>query len=645
MKSELSATNVRPSVPPARAGRHSRRRGLAVVAVLVALAMPAGLTGVAVASPGHGHPGAHQTDLGPNVLVFDPSMTTAQIQTAVDAVAAEQVDNEMGTQRYALLFRPGTYGTVADPLVFQVGYYTEVAGLGQSPTDVTINGHVDVYNRCLTPDNCIALNNFWRSLSNLTINVAGGADCRASGNFWAVSQASPMRRVNITGGTLTLMDYCTAGPQYASGGFIADSKTGAVTNGSQQQFLVRDSSIGSWSNGVWNQVFAGVVGAPAQSFPDPVYTTLATNPASRERPYLYVDAAGRYRVFVPDARTDSVGTTWENGPTAGRSLPISDFFLATPADSARTINAQLARGKNLIFTPGVYGIDRTLQVKRAGTIVLGLGVATLTAERGAVPITVADVPGVDIAGIMIDAGPVTSPALLRIGSARGHAPGPGSWHGADHTSREATTRHRGHPTTQPTALQDVFFRIGGPHAGKATVSLEVSSDDVILDDIWAWRADHGQGVGWTVNTADTGVVVTGDDVTATGLFVEHYQKDNVIWKGEGGRTVFFQNELPYDAPNQAAWQHDGILGWAAYKVADTVRTHELWGGGSYVYTNVDPTIHATHGFEVPVTPGVRLHDLLTVQLGAGTLDHVVNQTGAPVSQAAVGVPSFVVSFP
>jgi len=134
-------------------------------------------------------------------------------------------------------------------------------------------------------------------------------------------------------------------------------------------------------------------------------------------------------------------------------------------------------------------------------------------------------------------------------------------------------------------------------------------------------------------------------VTATGLFVEHYQKDNVVWAGERGRTIFFQNELPYDAPNQAAWRHGSTLGYAAYKVAASVRTHELWGGGSYVYTNVDPTIHATHGFEVPVRPGVRMHDLLTVELGAGTIDHVINDTGAPVTAAAIGVPSYVLSFP
>ena len=312
----------------------------------------------------------------------------------------------MGTQRYALLFKPGTYGTAATPLIFQVGYYTEVAGLGASPTDVTINGHVDVYNRCLTPDNCIALVNFWRSMSNLTINVMGLSGCRASGNFWAVSQAAPMRRVNITGGNLTLMDYCTAGPQYASGGFIADSQTGFIINGSQQQFLVRDSSIGGWSNGVWNQVFSGVVGAPPQSFgptpyDPPPYTTLATSPLTRERPFLYVDSSGSYNVFVPALRQNSSGTTWANGPAAGSSIPIDQFFIAKPTDSVKTINDALASGKNLIFTPGIYHLDRTIEVKRPDTVVLGLGFPTLIPENGIVAMTVADVKGVKLAGLII----------------------------------------------------------------------------------------------------------------------------------------------------------------------------------------------------------------------------------------------------
>ena len=196
---------------------------------------------------------ANVPDFGSNVIIFDPSMPTSQIQATVDAIAAQQVPNQFGTQRYALLFMPGTYGSSTEPLNFQVGYYTSVAGLGLSPRDVVINGSVYVRNQC-SSSGCIALNNFWRSLSNLTINVTTPNFGCYSGEFWAVSQAAPMRRVNITGGNLTLMDYCT-GPSFASGGFIADSQTGFIINGSQQQFLVRNSSIGGWSNAVWNQVF------------------------------------------------------------------------------------------------------------------------------------------------------------------------------------------------------------------------------------------------------------------------------------------------------------------------------------------------------------------------------------------------------
>ena len=597
--------------------------GRPLLAGLVAIVVS--VPGAVSAEPRHG---SDPPDFGPNVVIFDPSMPTSQIQATVDAIASQQVPNQFGTERFALLFKPGTYGTASEPLIIQVGYYTEVAGLGVSPGDVVINGHIDVYNQC-DANGCLALVNFWRSVSNLTIHVTGLADCRSSANFWAVSQAAPMRRVDVVGGTLSLMDYCTAGPQFASGGFIADSRAGTVINGSQQQFLVRDSVIGSWSNAVWNQVFAGTQGAPAQSFPSPPYTTLATNPVSRERPYLYLDASSAYRVFVPDPRTDSAGTTWANGATPGHSIPLSEFFIASPSDSVHTINNQLARGKNLLLTPGVYGIERSLEVERRDAIVLGLGFATLTALNGAVPMIVSDVAGVDLAGVMFDAEEVESPALLQIG--------------ARHAGRDRT-RDRDHRAT-PTVVQDVFFRIGGPQVGKARVSLEVNSDDVILDNIWAWRADHGNGVGWTVNTADTGVVINGDGVTATGLFVEHYQKYNVIWNGENGRTIFFQNELPYDPPDQTAWQHDGDLGWAAYKVAPSVKSHTLWGGGAYIFTNVNPTLHATRGFEVPVTPEVRLIDVLTVELGAGTIDHVVNDTGDPVTSAAVGVPSFVVTFP
>src|SRR5207248_888787 len=209
---------------------------------------------------------------------------------------------------------------------------------------------------------------------------------------------------------------------FASGGFAADSKfsDSVVLNGSQQQFLVRNSDVDLWTNGVWNQVFAGVVGARAQSCPSPPYTTLDTNPESREKPFLTVDASDHWSVFVPDAQRNGTGTTWQSGPTPGHSIPIADFFVAKPSDSVQAINYALAQGKNLLFTPGVYAVDQTIKVKRPDTVVLGLGMPTLDAQNGVVPMTVADVKGVEISGLIFDAGPVNSPVLLQVGTQ--HAP-------------------------------------------------------------------------------------------------------------------------------------------------------------------------------------------------------------------------------
>ncbi len=108
-------------------------------------------------------------------------------------------------------------------------------------------------------------------------------------------------------------------------------------------------------------------------------------------------------------------------------------------------------------------------------------------------------------------------------------------------------------TADPSALFDIFFRIGGATPGRASSALIIESDNVILDDIWAWRADHGAGVGWTSNTADSGLIVNGDNVTAYGLFIEHFQKSEVIWNGNHGTDVFLKNEMPFDPPSQAAW--------------------------------------------------------------------------------------------
>jgi hypothetical protein len=609
------------------------RRHVWYLALLMIVIAARPTVGIAAPAPTDPHSESGPPDFGPNVIIFDPGMTTAHIQSIVDAIAAQQVSNQFGTQRYALLFKPGTYGSTTKPLTFQVGYYTSVAGLGLSPGDVVINGAINVSNQCLGPNNCIALINFWRSLSNLTINFVKNSalGCQGVAEFWAVSQAAPMRRVHVNGFT-TLFDFCSS-PSFASGGFIADSEfdNSIVINGSQQQFLVRNSKMDFWTNGVWNQVFSGVVGAPAQCFPcGNRYTTIATSPVTREAPYLYLDSSGNYNVFVPAVQHNSAGTTWASGPTPGTSVPIENFFIASPTDSGADITAAIASGKNLILTPGVYQLDQTIEITHPDTVVLGLGFPTLVPQNGIVAMrSVGHAQGEIISGILFDAGPTTSPALLQIGT--GNA-------------------GKEDDASDPALLSDVFFRIGGAAAGSATNSLVVNSSNVILDDIWAWRADHGNGVGWTVNTADTGVVVNGDNVTAYGLFVEHYQKFEVIWNGNAGTDIFFQNEMPYDPPSQDAWtEAPGVNGWAAFKVGDDVTSFTGYGMGSYSFFNKGVNIFADHAFEVPTTlPAGSLHDLLTIFLskaGFGGITHVVNDTGGSSTIANPDSPVTVVSYP
>ncbi len=652
---------------------------IAVAAVIAAALV------VPVVHPAGAQPAVGVVDLGPNVRIFDPSMPTSEIQATFDEIWELQRDAEMGSGRYSLLFLPGEYGSVEEPLLGRVGYYTEVAGLGASPGDVQIHGKIEVYNRCFdAPDRpnydlsnpdvqCFALNNFWRTLSNLTINVRpvpGAAEptdwfaCEAGlpFNTWAVSQAVSMRRVQMNGfegiPPTFLFDACLERPGFASGGFIADSRPGGVINAPQQQWLTRNSEIDFWSNAVWNQVFTGVVGAPDDSGyagcapPAPVqpsnadvcipYTTLDTTPVSREKPYLFVDEQGDVNVRVPKAQRDSRGITWADGLTPGRTIGINRFFVADPSDSVADINAALATGKHLILTPGVYDVSESIQVNRPNTIVLGMGHATLHAVDGAIPLTIGDVPGVVVAGVTVDAGEVESPVLLQVGTRGGNSRG---------------------SVGNPTTLSDVYFRIGGPYVGKTDIALEVNSDRVLIDHTWVWRADHGiegfdatcnlddpedyencedelgnpigflgDNIRWATNIGRNGAIINGDDVTATGLFVEHFQEYNTIWNGERGEVYLYQNELPYDPPTQADWTaDDGTLGWAAYKVADDVEEHTLWGAGVYIFNRNNPDIVTENGYEVPEAPGVQLNRIMINNLsGPGVMNNIVNGCGPTI---------------
>jgi hypothetical protein len=591
---------------------HARRKTVLAAAGAVALvgALLPALSAQAVST-------SDTPDFGPNVKIYDPSVPASTIQSDVDAAFDSQLDSptaQFGSQRYAFLFKPGTYGRVFANL----GYYTSVAGLGKNPDDVTIQGAMNVDSGWNYGDEKNATQNFWRSVENLAIEPESGVD------RWAVSQASPMRRVHIRGALTMGPSNQDGGQGYSSGGYIADSKVdGAVTSGSQQQWYTRNSTIGSWQGGNWNMTFSGVQGAPANDFAAS-YTTLPTTPTTREKPYLYVDSSNDYHVFVPALQQNSSGVSWPN--TAGTDIPMRDFYVAHPGDSAATLNQALAQGLNLFFTPGTYPLDSAIDVTRPDTVVTGIGFPTLVPTSGNAVLTTSDASGVNVSNLVVDAGTQNSAQLMRLGTAGSHAD-----HAAD-----------------PQSIQDVFFRVGSSIQGNATTTLQVNADDTLVDHIWAWRADHGgAATGWTVNKGDTGVQVDGNDVLATGLFVEHYQKYQVLWNGNGGRTIFFQNEMPYDVPDNASWQSPSGPGYAAYKVASSVTSHELWGGGVYCFFNTNPQVAAGMAFEVPQTSGVTLHDVLTVSLGdVGSISSVVDGVGGAVpTPAGNTTPNRLVSFP
>jgi len=556
-----------------------------------------------------------QPDFGPNVLVFNSTMPAATIQAQIDAVYAVQQHNEFGPQRNAFLFLPGEY-----KVNVPIGFYTEVIGLGATPDAVHITGNVHA-DASLPHDNATCT--FWRTAEGFAVTPTGGA---ADGTMqWAVSQAAPFRRMHIVGSMVLNQNH-----GWASGGWISDSLIdGNVGSGTQQQWISRNSEWGSWTGANWNMVFVGIPKPPEGEWPSPPYTKVAQTPIVREKPFLEVDARGEYSVRIPSLVANSSGITWHGGTTPGKSISLEKFYIAHPGtDTAATMNEQLAKGKHLLLTPGNYELTEPIRVPHPDTVVMGLGFATLRPINGTAALTTADADGIIVAGLLVDAGPKLSPILMQVGEEGSHV---------------------GH-AKNPISLHDVFFRVGGAGPGSAGVDLEINSNDTIVDHTWIWRADHGAGAGWTTNPSANGLVVNGNNVTAYGLFVEHHQQYQVLWNGNGGRTYFYQSEIPYDPPDQQSYtsgvdaKGGRINGWASYKVADSVTSHEAWGLGVYsVFRH--PNVVLTRAIEVPTVPGVRFHHMISVALdNLGEISNVINSTGGATSTKPRNTPR-VTDFP
>ncbi len=592
-----------------------KRRILAALGVLAGFVV---LFGAVMVQPGAGTKANitdhHEAIFGENVYIFSPEDDPAEIKQILEDMYDKQETNQFGEERYAVYFMPGEYDESIQP---EVGFYTQIAGLGILPTDTKIQG-LSCLARWLGDDesNHNACCNFWRSVENISI---------ASNTVWAVSQATDMRRVNIDGALYLHDDY-----GWCSGGFLADSNiTKLVDSGSQQQWLSRNDNWKAWMGENWNMVFVGEEegSAPEGTWPVKPYTEVKTTDAVREKPFLVYDEDHGYGVYVPKLQQNTSGTTWQDldesdlawntvndGDASHDAIVDIDAFYIADAekDDAQSINEALASGENLLLTPGIYELDEPIEVKNPNTIVLGMGMATLKSTQGAACMEVADESGIMIAGLLLDAGTDKSENLMVVGDAD------------NKTEKEV-----------PIMLSDLYFRVGGTptdQPAQTHTCLTINSDDTIGDNFWIWRADHGDRVAWDANVAENGFVVNGDNVITYALMVEHFEEYQTIWNGDGGRIYMYQCEIPYDVPQQSAWMsHEGSVdGYASIHVDDAAEDFFATGLGIYLY-NRDAEVNLHTAVELPDKDGVRIENICTVMLtGYPGMEHIINDSGDAV---------------
>lgn len=562
---------------------------------------------------------------GDNVYFYDRKYEKAEtsrneINSHFATTGLNGANGEWTTKRQAYYFKANIDGQTydsggsgsassAEANSIELGFYSHIGGLGKLPTDVKLGS---VFTRPHLSGGANATCTFWRSMENVAV---------MRDFAWTVSQSTSARRMQIENTSKYISDV-GSNNFWGSGGFIADTRyTSTRPNwGGQQQWYTRNTSFPSGSGamgGSYNMVWQGCVNAPqANDANSPISDT----PIIREKPFLFIDKDGEYKVFVPAWQKDRVGVSWSSTDMGQGKIQdlLTDWYVAKEGDTDIEINNALKAGKNIFFTPGHYALNAPIQVNRKDAILLGAGIASVTLEPTEKNtwgcIYVDDRDGIIIAGLVMDSFNSTT-YQIRIGN------------------EEATADH----STNPILLADITCRVGGVQSKNIQIhtSMQINSNNVVGDHFWLWRADHGSQSGgnlrWVRDRCKNGLTVTGDDVTLYGLFAEHYQEYEVLWLGERGRTYFLQNEPPYDAPNQASWRSQGgrVDGYAAYKVANTVKEHHSIGMGSYaVLTGTDGKVNKSNGFEVPNSPNVKLEKMcITRFAGPGQIQNVINGIG------------------
>lgn len=348
---------------------------------------------------------------------------------------------------------------------------------------------------------------------------------------WSVAQAAPLRRVYSTRNVSYDWAY-----GWASGGYTADCYfEGNAKTESGQQYFTRNSVIEGDATGTNLNNFN--IGVDSASLPteqklsnnngysnwsvagendgQQVITNITQTPKSQEKPFLFIDDDGEYKIFVPSLQENTSGVSWGDGKAndgmgAGKIMLLDDFYIAKEGDTAKTINEQLEE-KNIFFTPGIYHAEEVIKVNNKNRILLGTGMATIIPDNEEAAMEVADKDGIIVSGLIFDAG-TYSKYLLKIGS----------------------KKTNGSHEKNPILLQDLFFRIGGTTSQltKADNALEINSNDVLCDHFWIWRADHGAGVEWYGNESQHGLIINGDNVSCYALFNEHFKDYDTLWNEE-----------------------------------------------------------------------------------------------------------------
>ncbi len=353
-------------------------------------------------------------------------------------------NGEWTTKRQAYYFKKnvngqtydqGGSGSASSPDAnsIELGFYSHIGGLGKIPADVKLGS---IFTRPHLSGGANATCTFWRSMENVAVMRDFG---------WTVSQSTSARRMLIESTSKYISDVGNTN-FWGSGGFIADTYyTSSRPNWvGQQQWYTRNTVFPSGSGtmgGAYNMVWQGCVNQPKA---DHINTPISTTPIIREKPFLFIDDDGEYKVFIPAWQKDRVGLSWSPKNMGKGKIQdlLTHWYVAKEGDTELEINNALKAGKNIFFTPGHYALNAPIQVNRKDAILLGAGIASVTLEPTEKNtwgcIYADDKDGIIIAGLLMDSFNSTT-YQIRIGAEEANA---------DHAAN-------------PILLTDITCRVGG----------------------------------------------------------------------------------------------------------------------------------------------------------------------------------------